>query len=33
MHERAAAWSGVVSLEADLEREFEVQLDHPTHVP
>jgi RNA polymerase sigma-70 factor (ECF subfamily) len=26
MHERAAAWSGVVSLEADLEREFEVQL-------
>ena len=27
MHERTAQWSGVVSLEAELEREFEVQVN------
>jgi len=26
MHERAAAWSGLVSLDAELEREFEARL-------
>src|SRR3954469_7964725 len=26
MHERAADWSGVVSLDDDLEREFEIRL-------